>query len=922
MTPLNLSLERTPVRSFLRLFGIAVAVLLLLSSPSARADVTWTLTGTGDWSVATNWSGGVPASSGTADIYNGGTATITTTGDACSVLSLGNTAGSGFVQMTGGGLNVSNSAYVGYTGTGNFTQSGGSNTISIGLYLGYNAGSSGTYSLSGTGQLSAQNGEYVGYSGTGNFTQSGGTNILAYYLYLGGNSGSSGAYSLSSSGLLSAESVIVGYSGTGNFTQSGGTNAISSGGDLVLGENASGSGAYSLSHSGQLSTPYEYVGLMGTGYFTQTGGTNAVPNYLFLGVYSGSSGSYNLSGSGLLSSGNELVGDGGTGNFTQSGGTNAISSALYLANNPSSSGTYSLSGSGQLSAPTEHVGHSGTGIFTQSGGTNTISSALYLGYTAGSSGTYSLSSSGLLSATNEYIGYNSAATALFQQTGGTNSVTYLSIGSGGRYQLGGGTLQIGAGLIDSGIFDGGNSPAVLSGSNCILDFSAGTLQNVGSTLVNLTNSLLIVPPGFNTSTAFSSSSTLGLTHTAGTTLVVPAGQGFGGWASINDPVNCQGTITAAAGSFINLNNGLVLSGTGAVSLGSGALTVSDTASGISGGSISAYSQNIGIAATGVFTQTGGTNSVTFLSIGSAGRYQLGGGVLQINGGLINSGLFDGGNSPAVLSGSNCILDLTAGSWQNLGAIVVSMDTNSLLIVPAGFDPSTAFSSSSSFSLTHTAGTTLVVPAGQGFGGWGSVNDPVNCQGAITAATGSSINLNNGVMLSGTGTVSLGSGTLTVSDTASGISGGSLSVNTQYVGNAAGGLFTQTGGTSVISGISVSVPAPAATGPTALAVPGSCPRRMSTWPIPARGTSRRRAAPTPLTAIPPEFAWVTTLAAAEPTGLAVLACCPHRSSTWVTPARGHLRNPAAPTPATLISASAPTPSTSILATTPAAAGPTA
>ena len=131
----------------------------------------------------------------------------------------------------------------------------------------------------------------------------------------------------------------------------------------------------------------------------------------------------------------EYVGYSGTGNFTQSGGTNAISSASLPRLQLQQQRDLQPQRSGSLSAPIEYVGYSGTGTFTQSGGTNTVSGSLYLGYNAGSSGTYSLSGSGLLSATNEYIGYNSAATALFQQTGGTNSVTYLSIGSGGRYQL-------------------------------------------------------------------------------------------------------------------------------------------------------------------------------------------------------------------------------------------------------------------------------------------------------------------------------------------------------------------------------------------------------------------------------------------------------------------------------------------------------
>ena len=55
-------------------------------------------------------------------------------------------------------------------------QSGGTNSVAGYLYLGYNAGSSGTYNLSGSGLLSAGYSEYIGYSGSGSFTQSGGTN--------------------------------------------------------------------------------------------------------------------------------------------------------------------------------------------------------------------------------------------------------------------------------------------------------------------------------------------------------------------------------------------------------------------------------------------------------------------------------------------------------------------------------------------------------------------------------------------------------------------------------------------------------------------------------------------------------------------------------------------------------------------------
>ena len=113
---------------------------------------------------------------------------------------------------------------IGDSGTGTFIQSGGTNAISGDLYLGSNFGASGTYSLSGSGQLLAAN-EYIGVSGIGTLTQSGGINAISY-LELGSNSGASGTYNLSG-GSLSAGNENIGNSGTGTFIQSGGTNAIS-----------------------------------------------------------------------------------------------------------------------------------------------------------------------------------------------------------------------------------------------------------------------------------------------------------------------------------------------------------------------------------------------------------------------------------------------------------------------------------------------------------------------------------------------------------------------------------------------------------------------------------------------------------------------------------------------------------------------
>ena len=106
----------------------------------------------------------------------------------------------------------------------------------------YNGGrGTGTYILSGTGLLSCTGAEVVGIQGgSGTFTQIGGNNTIVgltnvssgiptspFYALMVGCQGSSGTYSLSGSGLLSSQgNVYIGMGGTGTFTQTGGTNLI------------------------------------------------------------------------------------------------------------------------------------------------------------------------------------------------------------------------------------------------------------------------------------------------------------------------------------------------------------------------------------------------------------------------------------------------------------------------------------------------------------------------------------------------------------------------------------------------------------------------------------------------------------------------------------------------------------------------
>ncbi len=484
---------------------------------------------------------------------NGGINTITS-----NVLDLGYYSGSnGTYNLSNTGQLSAPYEIIGYSGTGLIVQTGGTNLISNTLDLGHESGSGGTYNLSGTGQLSANN-EYIGYSGTGTFTQSGGTNTGAgsdnLYLYLGYGTSSSGTYDLSGTGQLSANSEYIGHNGMGTFTQTGGTNSVTN--YLFLGYNSGCNGTYKL-NGGTLTTNNLYVGFSGTGRFewfynglttqtltlgatgtlamgfdfdvtalnngslfhgttlsglssatleitnnataTQSGSTSVSIKYLSIGTSSGK-GTYNLSGTGQLSTAYEYVGRYGTGTFTQTGGTNSITNNFYLGYYSGSSGTYSLSGTGQLSAASEYIGRYDTGQFTQAGGTNSISNDLYLGYYSGSSGTYNLN-------------------------GGTLVLKSISKGSGTvAFNFGSGTMQA------SGNFtttlpmtltgDGGNANIDTAGNAVTM---SGALSGVGG-LNKLGSGILTL----NATETYGGNTTVN-----GGTLVFSGGIGSGGTSLID-----------------------------------------------------------------------------------------------------------------------------------------------------------------------------------------------------------------------------------------------------------------------------------------------------------------------------------------------------------------------------------------------------
>ena len=543
----------------------------------------------------------VDLTSGTWKNYSDWSVNIGTTG--LVIVPAGFNVATGFAGVTTAGLNVHVTgtpltvpAGDGFTGVGTIGDpiaNQGTITVASGSALNFTGG----LNVSGSGSASL---------GTGNLTV---------------NNASSGM----SGTTLSAANLYVGSGGTGTFTHSAGTNSLSS--SLYLGYNSADTGTYALSGTGKLSvsagslTGNQYIGYSGTGNFTQSGGTNNLAVNLYLGYNSTAVGTYNLSGGALNSTPAynptaAYVGYSGAGSVVQSGGS-ADFMNVYLGYNTGVGGTYNMTG-GTIANSWQYLGWNGTGNFTQSGGSNN-SYTLYLGYNSGASGAYSLSGTAVLSAASEYIGYNSTATASLQQTGGSNSVSALSIGSGDQYLMSGGTLNITNNITNSGTVDGGNGSVTVS-ANCLLDLTSGTWKNYSDWTINTgTNGLLVVPAGFNVSTGLAGVTTAGLgVHVLGTTLNVPAGTGFSGIGTISDLVVCQGTIAASnttTNNWINLTNGLILSGSGSVNLVNGSLTVNDAASGISGGTLTATNQYVGSGGTGTFTHSAGTSTLTSLYLG-------------------------------------------------------------------------------------------------------------------------------------------------------------------------------------------------------------------------------------------------------------------------------------------------------------------
>ncbi len=243
------------------ILGIFLISLCLWTGPAQATTTNWTDT-TGNWSNGNNWSSfpNPPASGDDVQIFNSTfPATLTITYDnpnggvqtfhSFALDATGASTGV-ILSQTGAFTLQSLSETVGLNGSAGFTQSGGTNAVTNDLHIGSNSGSSGSYTLSGTGSLAVGNNDYLGDAGTGAFTQTGGTQHVIGSLILGNQATGSGTYTLSGGSLLTFNEG-VGSSGTGSFTQSGGSHTVTN--ILTLAANSGSSGTFALK-GGSLTT--------------------------------------------------------------------------------------------------------------------------------------------------------------------------------------------------------------------------------------------------------------------------------------------------------------------------------------------------------------------------------------------------------------------------------------------------------------------------------------------------------------------------------------------------------------------------------------------------------------------------------------------------------------------------------------------
>ena len=246
----------------------AVALFLVAAAPACAQTSTWTNTGSGNWTTPGNWdTGTVPSATVGADIENGGTAVVTSSGQTVGLLQVGVTGTGSLLIQNGGTLTQASGAAFTVIGTGSITINGQGSTYSTpnDLLLGRGTGTN-AITVENGGQL------YTGNAFVGEGSSSVSTNIGATVTgagsywnageFLGVGGGPNAAtLTISDGATVTAQSTVaiesIGSGATGIATVTGpGSQLLLPGTALAVGEfinGGEGNGTLTISNGGLVS---------------------------------------------------------------------------------------------------------------------------------------------------------------------------------------------------------------------------------------------------------------------------------------------------------------------------------------------------------------------------------------------------------------------------------------------------------------------------------------------------------------------------------------------------------------------------------------------------------------------------------------------------------------------------------------------
>ncbi len=525
---------------------------------------------------------------------------------------------------------------------------------------------------------------------------------------------------------------------------------------------------------------------------------------------------------GSLASPTQYIGYAASGSFVQSGGTNVAANYLGIGYNAGSSGSYSLSSNGLLTAANESIGASGVASFTQSGGTHAVSGELDVGGLfggTGGSGSYNLNGSGRLTVVTEIVGSYSG-TGSFTQSGGTHAVSnILYVG-----EFGSGTYQLSAtgflttpyeliGQYGTGSFTqtGGTNSVPIYIQMGVFPLSSGSyglsggLLATGGEYVGTDGSGILAQSGGTNSLSAglevgANAGGSGSYILSASGLLTTPNELIGVYGS-----NAYGSPLAASGSFTQSGGTNTVSGELALGYNAGGSGSFYLASSL----LTAATEYVGVSGTGSFTQSGGTNAAGALVLAqTAGSY----GLLSLNGGLllIGSGGITQGSGAAAFNFGGGTLGASV-PWSSPINVTLTGSGGNATVNTTGGNIGLSGVLSGSGGLNKAGTGTLSLTGSNSFSGNTTISSGTLLLGNANAAKNSTVNvsIDNGLQfLHGIVTFNLGGlsggNLLALSDTGGSpitLSAGGNGASTTYSGNIVGnGTMVKVGtGVSTFSG---------------------------------------------------------------------------------------------------------------------------